>query len=237
VDINKEVERIRDRYSHYDRDAETRARWSPFSEEEVAHRNQQYCALATLFRHIGRLSLSGLRILDVGCGNGRMVRACLDMGATPDQVTGIDLQENRIEEARRLAPQLDFQVSNGTDLDLPNDEFDLVMQFVVFSSIFAANLRRSLASEMLRVLKPGGYVFWWDCIKTVQGAEAQELLPQELFPGLPIKSLPFSLWPRPSECIRRRRLSRWLGPVIDLLGYPTSHTAALLGPKSAGQKR
>ena len=124
MDIGKEIESIRNRYLHYDRDAETRARWSPFSEEEVAHRNQQYCALAALFRHIGRSTLSDLRILDVGCGHGRMVRACLDMGASPESVMGVDLQANRIEEARRLSPHLDFRVSNGSDLDFPNAEFD-----------------------------------------------------------------------------------------------------------------
>jgi SAM-dependent methyltransferase len=231
VDIAKEVERIRERYGHYDRDAQTRARWSAFSEEEVAHRNQQYGALAALFRRIGRSTLADLKVLDVGCGSGRMVRACLDLGAAPGDVIGVDLQTNRIEEARRLSPHLDFRVSNGTDLDFPDEAFDLVMQFVVFSSIFAENLRQRLASEMVRVLKPGGYIFWWDCIKTVQGQGAQALVPQELFPGMSAVSLPFALWPRPSQCIARRRLSRWLAPFVDRLGYPLSHTAALLGPK------
>jgi SAM-dependent methyltransferase len=233
VDIDKEVERIRERYSHYDRDAETRARWSPFSEEEVAHRNQQYWALAALFRRIGRLALANLKILDVGCGSGRMVRACLDLGAAPQNVIGVDLQPNRIEEARRLSPHMDFRVTNGTDLDFPDHAFDLVMQFVVFSSIFAADLRKRLGSEMLRVLRPGGYVFWWDCIKTVQGEGAQALVPQELFPGMAAASLPLALSPKPSQCIARRRLSRWLAPFVDRFGYPITHTAALLGPKIA----
>jgi SAM-dependent methyltransferase len=231
VDIDKEVERIRQRYSHYDRDAETHARWSAFSEEEVAHRNQQYGALAALFRRIGRLTLADLKILDVGCGSGRMIRACLDLGAAPENVIGVDLQATRIEEARRLSPHLDFRVANGTDLDFPDGTFDLVMQFVVFSSIFAADLRQRLASEMVRVLKPGGYIFWWDCKKTVQGQGAEALVPQELFPGLSAISLPFALLPRPSQCISRRRVGRWLAPFVDRLGYPITHTAALLGPK------
>jgi ubiquinone/menaquinone biosynthesis C-methylase UbiE len=231
VDVDQEIERIRKQYVFYDHDPETRARWSAFAADEVAHRNQQYVALATLLWSLGKLTLSGLKILDVGCGQGRMLRACLDMGSSPENLTGVDLQPSRIEEARRLSPQLDFRLGNGTDLEFPDRQFDLVMQFVVFSSIFSPALRRRLASEMARVLKPGGYIFWWDCVKTVEGKNAQELVPQELFPDLPAKVLPFALRPKPSSCLRQRRLFRLLGRVVDRFGYPTSHYAALLGPK------
>jgi SAM-dependent methyltransferase len=233
VGIEHEVERIRKQYDHFDHDAATRTLWSPFSEAEVAHRNQQYCAFAELFRATGRLSLADLKILDVGCGRGRMVRACLDLGAAPENVTGVDLQMNRIEDARRMSPHLDFRVGNGTDLDFPNEEFDLVMQFVVFSSIFAEDLRKRLAAEMLRILKPGAYIFWWDCVRTIGGENRQALVPQELFPGIPVTQLSYGLRPRPSYGFRPGRVSRLFSRLADRFAYPTSHYAALLGPKAA----
>jgi ubiquinone/menaquinone biosynthesis C-methylase UbiE len=233
VTIDEELERIRSRYIQHDQDTKWQARWSPFSEEEIDHRNQQYGALAGLFRSIGKASLSGLKILDVGCGQGRMLRACLDMGASPGDLTGVDLQASRIEQAKRLSPHLDFRVCNGRDLEFPNETFDLVMEFVVFSSIFAEELRRRVASEMVRVLHPGGYIFWWDCLKTVEGAKAQPLVPQELFPGLPVIQRFFGLRPKPSYGLQQRRRFRLLGRVVDRFGYPASHCAALIGPKPA----
>jgi SAM-dependent methyltransferase len=233
VDVQQEVERIRKQYVFYDHDPETRARWSPFSDEEVAHRSQQYAALATLLRSVGRLTLSDLKILDVGCGQGRILRACLDLGSSPENLTGVDLQVSRIEEARLLSPHLDFRVGNGTDLEFPDQIFDLVMQFVVFSSIFARDLRQRLASEMLRVLKPGGYIFWWDCIRTIEGKNAEPLIPQGIFPGVPARRVDFGLRPKPSYGFPPRRIFRLLGRVVDRFGYPTSHYAALLGPKPA----
>jgi SAM-dependent methyltransferase len=233
VTLDQEVERIRKQYLRYEQDTKWQARWSPFSDEEVAHRNQQYRALASLLQSIGKPSLASLKLLDVGCGRGRMLRACLDLGASPENLIGVDLLSNRVEEARRLSPQIDFRVANGRDLEFPDDEFDLVMQFVVFSSIPGENLRQRLASEMLRVLKPDGYIFWWDCIRTVAGQNAQPLVPQELFPGVPVRRLDFGLRPEPSYGFPQRRIFRLLGRIVDRLGFPTSHYAALIGPRPA----
>jgi ubiquinone/menaquinone biosynthesis C-methylase UbiE len=153
----REVERIRTMYADRDQAPAVQAMWAALAEMEVAYRIQQLRAMATLLRSTGRLELSDLRILDVGCGQGRLLRACLDMGASPQNLSGVDVRSNAIEEAHILSPHLDFRISNGIDLDWPDGQFDLVMQFVVFSSIFMDDLRRHLASEMMRVLKPGGY--------------------------------------------------------------------------------
>lgn len=233
MSLDQEVQRIRSQYLRYEQDTKWQNRWSPFSDEEVEHRNQQYRALASLFQSVGQPSFSDLKILDVGCGRGRILRACLDLGASPENLIGVDLLANRVEEARRISPQIDFRVANGTDLDFPDDQFDLVMQFVVFSSIFAEDLRRRLASEMLRVLKPGGYIFWWDCIRTVAGKDAQPLIPQELFSGVTVRRLDCGLRPKPSYGLPQRRIFRWLGRIVDRFGFPTSHYAALIGPKPA----
>jgi SAM-dependent methyltransferase len=230
--MEEEVSRIRSVYAARDNDPAVRAMWSPFSEAEVAHRNQQYVSLAASFRALGRENLSGLRILDVGCGQGRMVRACLDLGARPEDLVGVDVRASAIEEARRLSPHLAFRVGDGVSLDFPDHSFDLVMQFVVFSSIFLGELREHLAREMRRVLRPRGFIFWWDLKKTVHDPSPAELVPQRLFPGMPCSEVSYGLRPLPSTYLALPRGLKWVGRVLDRFSGPFSHTAALVGPRA-----
>jgi ubiquinone/menaquinone biosynthesis C-methylase UbiE len=230
--LHAEVERIRQMYAERDANPLIQQMWAPFADDEVNHRNQQYWCLANLLRSVGRSSLAGLRILDVGCGEGRLLRACIDMGASPESLSGVDVRSNAIDEARRLSPQLDFSVGNGIDLDFSDGQFDLVMQFVAFSSVFQDKLRRHLASEMARVLKQGGYIFWWDLLKTVRKDAPETLQPRELFPGMSYRELRAGSRPKPSTCVRLPRPLKALGWFVDGFSYPQTHIAAVIGPNS-----
>jgi hypothetical protein len=44
---------------------------------------------------------AGMRALDMGCGQVEWVRAFVDMGAAPQDVAGVDLRQNAIEEGRK----------------------------------------------------------------------------------------------------------------------------------------
>ncbi len=227
-----EVERIRRMYEERYANPNIRESWEPFAETEVAYRSQQMLAVARLFRTIGRLNLAGLRILDVGCGEGRLVRAFLDMGASPRDVVGVDIRANAIEESRRRSPHVDSRIMNGADLAFDDGAFDLVTQFVVFSSIFTEDLRTRLASEMMRVTRKGGYVLWWDLMRTVQGSSGKRLQPKLLFPGMQYREERVGMSPRPSMCLVLPRGLQWVGRIVDWLGYPDTHISALIGPKA-----
>jgi len=218
-------------YAERDQNPHIQERWAPFSEDEVDHRNQQYWSLAKMLRQIGRSSLAGWKILDVGCGQGRFLRACLDMGSSAEDLFGVDLRSNAIEEANRLSPQLQIQLGNGTELNFADGEFDVVTQFVVFSSVFQGELRQRLAKEMFRVLRPGGYIFWWDLTKTVSRSSPEPLRPWELFSGIDYSETRQALRPRPSNCLKLPRGLGRFGRLIDRLGYVPTHIAALIGPK------
>ncbi len=69
-----------------------------------------------------------------------------------------------LAKARHLSPNIDFKLSNGCAIKFNNESFDLVTQHVVFSSIASAGLREELAREMMRVLRPGGFIYWWDML-------------------------------------------------------------------------
>jgi SAM-dependent methyltransferase len=232
--MRTEVERIRRWYSDRAVDPVIRARYAPFNEQQVDSLCQQYRAVAESMRSIGRLSLADHRILDVGCGKGRFLRNCLDWGALPEHLHGVDVHADAIEEGLLRSPQIDLRVTDGIDLDFPDGSFDLVTEFVVFSSIDDGGLRGRLAEEMRRVLKADGYVFCWD-LPTTRTPRREVLDLQELFPGMAAKAARVAIRPRPSEGLRPRfrPVLRW----IDRFAYPPTHNAVLLGPKRKSTRR
>ena len=99
---------------------------------------------------------AGKRILDGGCGSGRLSFVLEKLGA--DDVVGIDVSGFAIETAERYREHLDVdRVSfrQGSLLDLPFDDhsFDLVFSMGVLHH--TPDWKKGLA-ELIRVLKPGG---------------------------------------------------------------------------------
>jgi len=126
-----------------------------------SHQERQQ-ALLLFFREIGLSSLNGLRILDVGCGSGGQLRRLTDFGAQPESCFGVDLFRPSLSAARRQNPNIAFIEGSAAGLPFTSGQFDLVFQFTVFTSVLDARIRQAMASEIHRVLRPGGYFIWYD---------------------------------------------------------------------------
>lgn len=113
----------------------------------------------------------GMRILDVGCGHGKLSRKLALEGAL--EVEGIDIAESSIDYANHIqaaepVSNLRLRVKSVYELDYPNDHFDAVVSQVVFEHI--DDVPRAL-SEIYRVLKPGGYFYFTiDAFRSRYGA-------------------------------------------------------------------
>lgn len=125
------------------------------------HQDRQR-ALVYFFRDVGLSSLSGLRILDVGCGSGGNLRRLADFGAQPENCVGIDLYGAGLIHARRQNPNIAFLEGSAARLPFPSGAFDMVFQFTVFTSVLDPKIRQAMASEIHRVLRAGGYFIWYD---------------------------------------------------------------------------
>lgn len=109
-------------------------------------------------------ALEEARVLDFGCGAGGWLRLLVDLGATPDNLTGMDISESRIATARAANPAIHWQVVEGGSIPAADAQFDLVLQTTVFSSILDERVSDGLAREMRRVTRPGGLIFWADLL-------------------------------------------------------------------------
>jgi len=108
----------------------------------------------------GMFPLSGRRVLDAGCGAGVWLLEFAQWGA--DRLHGIDLDPARLELAGRCLPNADLRCGDARELPWPDASFDVMSQFTVFTSILDPSVKQAVATEMLRVLKPGGVILWYD---------------------------------------------------------------------------
>ena len=126
---------------------------------------------------------SGDKVLDVGCGNGRLVKLFNNVNnptrrhqrysgltrRSPELVegrrrvnvsyTGVDNSQNLLNIAKKNFPEHKFLNASALDLPFPDNFFDKILFIAVLHHIPSVALRQKALKEIYRVLKPGGFIF------------------------------------------------------------------------------
>ena len=177
----QELERIKQSYERRDKGGK-RNLYSFFKPDYLFASQQREKEVIELLVSNEICRIEGKKILDLGCGNGSVLRDFIRYGAKPENCHGIDLLESRIDEAKKISPNIHFRCANAETLPYNNAAFDLVLCFTVFTSIFDESMKNNLSQEMLRVLRPGGIILWYDYHMNnphnpdVRGVKKQEIL-------------------------------------------------------------
>ena len=101
---------------------------------------------------------SGMKVLDLGCGDGTTAMPAARLGG---EVLGVDIASNLVEAGNHRAQaegltNCRFQEGDAASLDgLSDDSFDLVVS--IFGAMFAPK-PFDVAKEMVRVTRPGGRI-------------------------------------------------------------------------------
>jgi ubiquinone/menaquinone biosynthesis C-methylase UbiE len=114
--------------------------------------NTYYLAFRDLPALIGKYC-QGNEALDHGCGAGRSSRFLKELGLS---VTGVDISQDMIQEARERDPSGTYQLLQGMDLPFKDSSFDLVFQSCVAIEIPSRSAMDKTFSEISRVLKDTG---------------------------------------------------------------------------------
>jgi SAM-dependent methyltransferase len=143
-------------------------------------------ALLSLLRDAGVLPLHGRSVLDAGCGNGAVLLDMLRYGAHPKDLCGIDLLPERVGQAQALLPAARIEAGDVRSLPYDSARFDVVLAFTLLSSVLGEDVRREIATEMVRVTKPGGLIVIYDFWTNPLNRDARPLHREDvrrLFPG------------------------------------------------------
>jgi ubiquinone/menaquinone biosynthesis C-methylase UbiE len=101
---------------------------------------------------------NGLKVLDLGCGDGTTAVPAAKLGA---DVLGVDIARNLVEAGNKRAAEqgltnCKFQEGDACNLQpLPEQAFDIVV--TIFGAMFAPK-PFDVAKEMVRVTRPGGRI-------------------------------------------------------------------------------
>jgi len=173
---------------------------------------------------------AGLEVLDVGCGSGGWLAWLRERGGRPDALHGVEVLSARAEAARERNPGVDIRQGSAEALPFSDASMDLVSQFTVFSSILDQSVRRRVAAEMWRVVRPGGSVLWYDFLfnpmnRDTRGVSRAEL--RALFPAARAVIHRVTLAPP----LARLLVPRWPAAArgLETLPFCRTHLLGLIG--------
>jgi ubiquinone/menaquinone biosynthesis C-methylase UbiE len=137
---------------------------APLNPNKALWEKGDFTRIADTMRESGealvqRLGITqGLKVLDLGCGDGTTALPAAKLGA---EVLGVDIARNLVEAGRKRAAahgltNCTFREGDASNLQgLPDHAFDLVV--TVFGAMFAPK-PFEVAREMVRVTRPGGRI-------------------------------------------------------------------------------
>lgn len=209
-----EIERLRQVYRDYEARELPSTRWGEQNRGNRAIMAERRRVMRDLLSSRGLLPLGRGDVLEVGCGSGHVLAGMQELGAPPERLHGVDLLPARVAQARSHYPGLDIREANAEQLPFESRSFDLLMLFVVFSSILDETMQHNVARECARVLRSGGHVLWYDLRydnpsnPNVRGVDRRAL--RQLFPDFDATLKALTVVPQ---------LARRLGPLTEV-AYP-----------------
>ncbi|PIR75789.1 MAG: hypothetical protein CO030_01240 [Candidatus Magasanikbacteria bacterium CG_4_9_14_0_2_um_filter_42_11] len=99
-----------------------------------------------------RFATKGNRILDIGCGNGRLYQLFEDLSI---EFTGIDISQNLIQIAKEKYPEARFTVGDMRVLPFDDASFDIAYSIAAVHHLPPEG-QQEVLNEVACVLVPGG---------------------------------------------------------------------------------
>lgn len=132
--------------------------YKPMSHPDAAEwyeRGKESWLLEDLARSVADAAkvTTGDQILDVGCGTGIVARECARRVGEQGSVSGVDISEEMLAVARRIAPELAWHLGDAGELPFGDGSFDRVVSQL---ALMFFPERAKAITEMWRVLRPGG---------------------------------------------------------------------------------
>lgn len=226
-----EVERLRAAYSGRVAQMTEAGAYSPANEAYLFAIQARQRALLAALRREGLWPIADKDVLEVGCGTGGVLLEWLGYGADPRRLHGVDLLAERVALAHDRLPHLAVTCASGAGLPYADRSFDLVLQFTLFSSILDRAIGYTVASEIIRVLRPGGAILWYDFWINPVNKQTRGIRPAEIRRYFPNSRYRFDRITLAPPLARRLVPISWSGALLlENLGFLNTHYLAIIRP-------
>jgi SAM-dependent methyltransferase len=163
-------------------------RYAPWQPAEMLMCAERKRLAAAMLHRAGAFPGAETPCLEVGCGNLGWLGDLITWGVEERRLAGIELDGERARRARASLPAADLRQGDAASLPWGESELGLVIVSTVMTSVLDSGVRRRMADEIVRVLRPGGALVWYDFRfdnprnPAVRGIGRRQL--RALFPGL-----------------------------------------------------
>jgi SAM-dependent methyltransferase len=163
----------------------------------------------------------GARVLDAGCGTGRVAIRLAEIGY---DCVGVDLDDSMLAEARRFAPGIPWLLTDLAGLDLPahgiHDRFDLIVAAGNVIPLLESGTEPAVVARLASYLRAGGLLV------AGFGLDAAHL-PLD---SAPVDLAAYDAWCDAAGLVLQRRFATWDGDGYRGGGYAVSVHRAVAVP-------
>ncbi len=145
-------------------------------------------------KHIGKEDISGLKILDIGCGGGIVSVPLARLGA---KITGVDLGAENIEVAKEYAKtkKLEIEYINA-DISTLKKQYDVILCLEVVEHV---DDLENFIDDLSKLLKPNGIVILSTINRTAKGFALAIAAAEYILRWVPRGTHSFDKFVKPSE--------------------------------------
>ena len=116
--------------------------------------------IAAFIKDSGIKNLTSGRILEIGCGNGLILRELSKILGEKWMLSGSDISENLLR--RTLAPQATMYCADARNTPAGANEYDLIYLHSVLQYFDNEEYLRDVITDCMRIIKPGGSLYFLD---------------------------------------------------------------------------
>lgn len=231
--MQTEPDRINDTYNKYLKNNTIREKWSKNNIGNILMQKELY---DTINNYIIQkdLNFKKSKMLEVGCAGGSVISNFKNFGVNENNITGIDIRKNRLEDAKTLYPNVEFCYMDAQNLTFKDNFFDIITVFTLFSSVIDISIKQNIANQIKRVLNETGIIFYYDLKipssnKNVLSLRKREI--RSLFPDMKLEFKSITLIPPISRLIGD--YSKLLYPLLSSVFFLRSHYLVLISHRKA----
>ncbi len=197
---------------------------STYSNFMVKERNKYY---TSIIRNNFR-NLKEVKILEIGAGSGGNISFFKELGIPAENIYANELLSDRVEQLKQNHP--DIHILSGDACEITENNFDIIFQSTVFTSILDEAFREKLANKMWSLLKMKGIILWYDFIyNNPKNPDVKKVSKKDLMKLFPKEDLIFSKKVTLAPPIGRRVGKAY--QIFNLFSFLRSHLIAVFKKK------